>query len=562
MSQISFLGPSYSDAALNSESQRTVNLMFEAVESGLGKGQYQMYRCPGLAPFCYLDNAGNFKAHQNRGAWNGANNYAQFDVVTFNNVTYCASTANTNAEPDTNPADWFVVPINNRPVRGEFTLTYPSPATGSSVQRVFAVGGGLLFEVFADGSCSPITPVANDGSMCSFAGSQTQLAVASGGILYVFNLLTGAVFANVPNVPANPPGRVVQIGFDDFFFIALISNGQFQTSSLNDATTWSALDVNIPSVFPDVANGMICDHRELWIFGPKAIQPYYDSGDPNVPFQPVPGGFMEQGLAATFTPLQLDNSVFWLGADARGFGMQWRANGYVPTRVSNHAVEQAWQTYPTLADAIAFPVQFNGHPLSVIFFPSAKKTWVYDVADGGNFSEWAFLDPEQGEIAHRAQCHTVGFGQHLMGDRLTGTMYSWSLQNLTDFGNPIECIRRAPHVSTEQQYIFHGQVQLDCETGDLPQQLDANNNPREPQVTLRWSDTQGKAWSNDHIKGLGMPGDGRKRVIWRRLGESRDRIYELRYSDSSPLRIINLYLQADPGFEPKPRYQKQIAQIA
>jgi hypothetical protein len=559
MSQISFCGPSYSDASLNSECQRTVNLMFEAVESGMGKGQFQMYRTPGLAPFCYLDNPlqnSNFKPHQNQGAWNNVAHYVQFDCVTFGNpaITYACLVANTNQEPDTNPASWFPVPVNNSPVRGIWTITPPGGL------RCFAVGGSTLFEIFADGSCNPIASVLNDGNTCSFAASSSQLALVSGGILYVFNLNTGA-FVAPPNVPANLPAQVVQVGFDDFYFIALCSNGQFQTSALADATSWSALDVNQPSVFPDAPNGMIVDHRELWIFSPKAIQPYYDSGDPNVPFQPVPGGFMEQGLGATFSPMRLDNSVFWLGADERGFGMAWRAQGYVPNRISNHAIEQAWQTYPTLTDAICFPIQFNGHPMAVFYFPSAKKTWVYDVAVQ-NWVEWEFLDPQQGQTAHRGQCHAVAFGQHLMGDRATGTLYSWSLTNLNDFGNPILCLRRAPHISTEQQYIFHGQVQLDCETGLLPQQVDDKNNPREPQVTLKWSDTQAKTWSSDHIKGLGEPGDGRKRVIWRRLGKSRDRIYELRYSDSSPLRIINLYLQAEPDMVPKKRLSKSYAEMA
>lgn len=563
MSQISFCGPSYSDAALNSESQRTVNLIFEAVESGMGKGQFQMYRTPGLAQFCYLDNPLNgskFKPHQNRGAWNNATNYVQFDCVTFGSpaLTYASLSANVNQQPNTSPASWFLIPIANSPVRGMWPISPPGGL------RLFAVGGSVLFEIFQDGSCNPISPVVNDGLPCSFAASNTQLAVVSGGTLYVFNLSTGA-FVAPPNIPANLPAKVIQVGFDDFFFIALCSNGQFQTSALADATTWSGLDVNQPSVFPDAPNGMIVDHRELWLFGPKAIQPYYDSGDPNVPFQPVPGGFMEQGLGATFSPMRLDNSVFWLGADERGFGMAWRAQGYVPTRISNHAIEQAWQTYPTLNDAICFPIQFNGHPMAVFYFPSAKptpKTWVYDVATS-QWSEWSFLDPNQGETAHRAQCHAVAFASHLMGDRQSGTIYSWSLANLNDFGNPIEIIRRAPHVSTEQQYIFHGQVQLDAETGDLPQQVDAAGNPREPLVTLRWSDTQGKTWSNDHLRGLGQPGDGKKRVIWRRLGKSRDRIYELRYSDSSPLRIINLYLFAEPDMTaPKKRYAKQIAEIA
>ena len=44
-----------------------------------------------------------------------------------------------------------------------------------------------------------------------------------------------------------------------------------------------------------------------------------------------------------------------------------------------------------------------------------------------------------------------------------------------------------------------------------------------------------------------MTGEYQKRVRWLRLGEARDRIFEIRYSDTPPLRIVDAYLDYDPG---------------
>ncbi|MGD0511263.1 MAG: hypothetical protein ABSA33_05480, partial [Candidatus Micrarchaeaceae archaeon] len=77
--------------------------------------------------------------------------------------------------------------------------------------------------------------------------------------------------------------------------------------------------------------------------------------------------------------------------------------------------------------------------------------------------------------------------------------------------------------------------------------------PREPQVTLRWSDDGGHTWSVPRTRGIGEVGEFRNRVYWFRLGRSRDRIYELTASDPVPYRIMDAYLIASPGYAPTTR---------
>ena len=78
----------------------------------------------------------------------------------------------------------------------------------------------------------------------------------------------------------------------------------------------------------------------------------------------------------------------------------------------------------------------------------------------------------------------------------------------------------------------------------------------QPQAILRWSDDSTKSWSFEHIQSTGGLGEYQKRVIWRRLGRSRDRIYELTVSDRIPWRIADAYLNATPGFGPVERLIK------
>jgi hypothetical protein len=87
---------------------------------------------------------------------------------------------------------------------------------------------------------------------------------------------------------------------------------------------------------------------------------------------------------------------------------------------------------------------------------------------------------------------------------------------------------------------------------------------REPQLMLRWSDDGGHTWSNGYPAGLGETGDFKKRAIWRRLGKSRNRVYEVSCDDPVSLRIIDAFVN-DPGgkeLSPKKRLTDQFREMA
>jgi len=252
------------------------------------------------------------------------------------------------------------------------------------------------------------------------------------------------------------------------FFSALIANSnQIQASNPVDGSSFQGVSETQVSVFSDNVLAIFMDHNFLAVFGPSASQVYFDSGNFPFPYDTISGGFVEQGIAAPFSVAKLDNSVFWLGGDSRGNGIVWRANGYTPVRVSTHAIEYALSTYPTIADAVCYAYQDQGHTFYVMNFPTAQKTWVYDAATQMWHERgfWSVIGGNAVFTQSRAGFHTFNFGMHLVGDPTTGAIYQQSINFYSDFGNPIRRVRRAPHISTEQVWIFHKMLQLDVETG-------------------------------------------------------------------------------------------------
>ncbi len=344
--------------------------------------------------------------------------------------------------------------------------------------RLFAVSGGILYELFAAGPINLLANIANDNKPVSMAiadlnptsvVAKPQLAVVSAGILYVVDLNTNTV-----TIAAGAQGTPFQVAYADGFFVLLNTNGVFQVSAPLDATTWPGINSAVVTIYGDQTIAMATVHREIFFMSPTHGAVYGDTGATPVPFEVVTGGDFEQGIAAPWSMIRLDNTMFWLGANEDGAGVVWRASGYTPQRVSNHAVEYAMQGYPTLTDAIAYGYQDQGHTFYVIYFPSANNnagaTWVFDVATN-MWHEKAFLTSSGTYTAHRSQCHVYAFGKHYVGDWNSGSIYQQSINFTQDFGNPIKRLRRAPHLATENEWVFYDQLQVDVETGLTPSQI-------------------------------------------------------------------------------------------
>jgi hypothetical protein len=348
-------------------------------------------------------------------------------------------------------------------VRGQFTIAGRTFAVCDTVFNEIVIVAGI-------GTIINRGTVSNDALPVTMAASPQQLLLQAGGTAYVFDLALNTLTA-IPGATFDGPVSIVGI-CDDFFIVVIANSKEFYVSAPLDATDWVTNGNAIVSVFPDNIVGMLVDHREIWFWSDTQSVVYYDSGN-IFPFDVVPGGFIEAGLAAKSTPAQLDNTVFWLGADARGKGKVWRGYGYTPQRVSNFAIEFAMQGYTRIDDAIAFSYQDQGHEFYVIYFPTPSVTWVYDTMTQMWHQRGYWLLSIGQFKAARYQNHTFNFGRHLVGDWQSGKIYEMHIPTQTgskwtfadDDGNPIRRVRRAPHISKEQKRQYFSELQVFVETG-------------------------------------------------------------------------------------------------
>ena len=442
----------------------------------------------------------------------------------------------------------------------------------------YVVSGSEFYSLTTNYTATLIGSVTGTGPV-SMADNGTQLFIACNPVSYIYNTST-AVFGQITDADFSGAGSV---GYLDGYFVFNEPDSQkFWVTSLLDGTSIDPLDFASAEGYPDNVIALIVDHREIFLFGNNSVEVWYDAGTPDFPLARIQGAFMEVGCAAAYSVAKLDNSVFWLGSDARGRGIVYRANGYTPARISTNAVEYAIQSYGNITDAIAYTYQQDGHPFYVLIFPSAEATWVYDVSTQLWHERAGF---ENGDFTrHRSNCQMAFNSEVVVGDYADGRLYAFDLDVYADDDQIQKWLRSWRALATGQNNLkrtAHHSLQLDAETGiglnaypayagedlatesgdiivaefvqgylttqagdQLVTEANDGNEPLvtqvqpaedyngyaleteaytaapgyDPQVMLRWSDDAGHTWSNEHWNSMGKIGTYGTRTIWRRLG--------------------------------------------
>lgn len=292
---------------------------------------------------------------------------------------------------------------------------------------------------------------------------------------------------------------------------------------------------------PDDLVSLIVDHREVYLLGEQSSEVWVDVGAQPFPFQRIPGTSTQHGIVAKNSMARVGNSFAYVSRNIRGQGMIVQMNGYSPQRISTHAVENTLVNQ-YIEDAIAWTYQLEGHECYVVTFPTLNLTWVYDVSTN-MWHKWLYTNNLNQYERHRGNCCAVFQGKVLIGDYENGQIYELDPNNYTDNGQKVRRLRRCPHIVTDLQRQFFDELQIQFQPGVGLQ----TGQGQDPQAMLRWSSDGGSTWSNEYWVSIGKVGRYVNRAIWRRLGWSRDRIFEVVVTDPVKAVIVSANLKASAG---------------
>lgn len=418
-------------------------------------------------------------------------------------------------------------------------------ATGVPGQYyLFAVIGATVYRLDRNYNATNLGILPNDSGPVSMADNGLQLSIYhQDGMHWV--AFTGTIIAPV----AGAPSGGTMSALDNYVVFSENVGGEFGITALGDVSSIDPLDVATAEGWPDDCIGVLADHREVWLFGTETIEVWSDTGAAFFPFERVPGGFIEQGCAAKFSPAKLDNSVFWLGRDRNGKGVVYRANAYIPTRISTHAIEFAINK-GDISDAIGSAYQYEGHLFYELTFPTLDQTWVYDVSTGplGAWHQKAYKDAAGLLHRHRANCHAFFYDSHLVGDWQNGNIYAMHQSYYDDNGTEIyrERAWELPTDEDENGRMRLDKVELIAQAGVTGSfNSDGTNAADMPLVWFQVSKDSGSTWSYERYQRLGPIGARKVRARWRRAGSGRNLVLRVGTTMKAPVAWVGAIVSGE-----------------
>jgi len=320
-------------------------------------------------------------------------------------------------------------------------------------------------------------------------------------------------------------------------------------SNVGTANSWDALSAGDMETYSDQPVAMDQCYGFAVGFGQQSMEWYQDVGAQPFPYVIIPGAAYEIGLPAVFSRAHFMGNIVFLGRYRTGQMHVMQTNGTgMPAIVSTPDIDQIINNFPNgqYQDAIASTDDFNGHPVFILTFPSARRTFLMD----GVTQIWSELQSGTAEYQRHMITLRATLNNGTLGsDWESGNVYFIDPDNYTDNGYIIKREWVSKHIKNNGNIFSVAQLDLYMQvgtgaqpTGDLPVPFTAT-----PHVEMCVSIDGGNTWSQWQAADLGEVGQYNTRVYWRQLGTGRDFLFKFRCTDPVPFIVAAGYATIEPG---------------
>lgn len=433
----------------------------------------------------------------------------------------------------------FYVEVNqqgNEPVSFmPFPGLKPFATTGSGVSRglgeldgiLYAVTGTTLYKITSSGSSTAVGTVLGDGR-CNFEEDGTNLIIATGDTKpYAYDGATLAVGSDADLADSSTVAyinrRVVYDG----------NNADVIFADLDQPLSVDSANVISADTRPDDTLAIQTHRQQVYVYGSETIQPMYNSGTGNPPYNFILNSVQEIGLGAVHSIASNKIFRYFLGSDRQVY----RGSGLDIQSISNPAIGQAIENYSTVGDAYGVCFAFDSQDFYLLSFPTGNETWLFNEQAG----LWTNLAYGTDGAQHLIYDYRYVYGKHLVSDRRNGNIYELDFDTYTDNGDVIQRQRDTISINggafgQEGARVFMDKLELIIETG-------TSLVTSESKIIMQYSDDNGRSWSTERWLPIGQQGEYRHKLWWFGLGEFYNRQFRFRMSD--PIKWVLISASAD-----------------
>jgi hypothetical protein len=355
--------------------------------------------------------------------------------------------------------------------------------------RMFYVNLNVLYEILPNGTYLQLsTGLLTTSGYVSMADNGIQLLIVDGSYGYVYAMqgntltkITDPLFASNPTVCSYNAGFFLVVSANSpYVYVSAAVSDTSQTLGPG-AFSWPLTSGPIQKGSDsDNVVSIVSTSTYVWVFGQRTTELWYPTGTANTvqtplqyPFARAQEMVLEVGCMAPMSVATNGSDVFWLGSNPAGGNIVWKANSYIPERITTHGEEYLIGNMGYIGDAIGACYTQEGHFFYFLTFPSGNRTHCYDMQTKAwhRRSHWNLTTGMHD--AHLGMFLTStspgGFNNVsssvYVADRRNGNIYTFLLNQYTDNGDYIHRVRTLSHTHKDQRYLYFSGVELDMQVG-------------------------------------------------------------------------------------------------
>lgn len=421
----------------------------------------------------------------------------------------------------------------NGPVRSPQFVEWRHPVDGTT--DTYAVFGRQLVRIAVATGVTVIGTLLDNASMVRIARGRTHLMLVDGVAGYSYDGTTFAQiadpdFPDAGSTPVASPTHVVYL--DGFFIVNDAFSDNFHISAPEDPDSWNALDFDAAAVAPDRALALANTESELWVIGDQTCEAYYNSGNPDFPFDIILSATQEVGILAPQSIAESDAGIFFLATTPEGGRFVYQIQGQGGRIITQDEQSAELERAGDISGAFGYIYSQAGKSFYVLTLRSDLPSFVFNIR-AGLWETRGMLDGS----AYRIGGAGVFNGQVIGGSRLTARHYRFDLTNFSDAGQDFVRRRRSQIYHHHNHLMDWWELVVDVQSG-VGNQVDPGT---DPVIRLRYSDDGGVSWSDQLLQPLGKIGERARRAVFRALGSSRQRVFEVEISEPVEVTIISAY---------------------
>lgn len=360
---------------------------------------------------------------------------------------------------------------------------------------LYVVQGSALYSVSSTGVFSSLGSVSGI-DRAIFADDGTNLYFVANGSLYKYN---GTTLATVSQSVITNPSWIAYINKQ--FIIG--GDGQtYAVSNVGDGDTWSVLNAQDAEISPDdLIRGYVFTQL-VYMLGSESIEPHYNSGIGNPPFDRQETSLVNVGVAGKYAVTHTDAFMYFLGDDRKFY----QVIGASSRQISSANISNEVDDFSVYSDCIASAFTVQSQNFVLFVFPNAEKTYLYSET----YNYWVDLASGTELPTGRWIGNSVisCYNKNLVVDYNSGNIYELDKNTYTDNSAARLRIRELPSftgalIGKPGKRITVGRVKFNMEVGVGLATGQGSN----PVIMCQLSPDGGVTWQAEQQVSIGVAGE-------------------------------------------------------